>query len=205
MVCLWPPSPRRSYCGAAPGPCAHASTRRQLSTQRLSNSAQWVSGPSYGSRQRALCARTPRHARAHACKRAHGRVQVVQEGLSKIDALIKLQKLDPVPAPPEVQAAYRSAKATLCALKLKLEVISAPPPGSGAGSPSRAAGPATRTCVCFVGKQAPVHAAYYACEPAHEAVHMHWRATRRCWWCCWTCECVCCVQGSRGPLNRRFE
>ncbi|KAF5825670.1 hypothetical protein DUNSADRAFT_7735 [Dunaliella salina] len=63
--------------------------------------------------------------------REHGMAkQVVQEGLSKIDALIKLQKLDPVPAPPEVQAAYRTAKAMLCALKLKLEVICAP---SGSG------------------------------------------------------------------------
>lgn len=52
--------------------------------------------------------------------------QVVQEGLDKIDALIKLQKLDPVPAPPEVQAAYKTAKAMLCALRLKLEVLSAP-------------------------------------------------------------------------------
>jgi len=32
-----------------------ASTRRQLSTQQLSNSAQWVSGPSYGVRWRAAC------------------------------------------------------------------------------------------------------------------------------------------------------
>ncbi len=92
-----------------------------------------------------------------------------QGGLASIDALIKLQKLDPVPAPPEIQAAYKKAKvrgchtwcqtadgtarlrtcrvtlqnvlalrgrhrsptalppqATLCALKLKLEVQSAP-------------------------------------------------------------------------------
>lgn len=29
--------------------------------------------------------------------------KVVQDGLARIDALIKLQKLDPVPAPPEIQ------------------------------------------------------------------------------------------------------
>jgi len=69
-------------------------------------------------------------------------MQVVQEGLSKIDALIKLQKLDPVPAPPDVQAAYRTAKAMLCALMLKLEVICVPP----AGVPG--AGGAGGVCVC---------------------------------------------------------
>ena len=61
--------------------------------------------------------------KANACP---GRFQVVLEGLSKIDALIRLQKLDPVPARPEVQAAYRTAKAMLSALRLKLEVICSP-------------------------------------------------------------------------------
>lgn len=68
---------------------------------------------------------------------------VIQEGLDKIDALIKLQKLDPVPATPEVQAAYRTARATLAALQLRLEVISTPadaavdappPPAAKAGA-----------------------------------------------------------------------
>lgn len=71
--------------------------------------------------------------------------QVVQEGLSKIDALIRLQRLDPVPALPEVQDAYRTAKTMLCALRLKLEVITAAAAGGGAG-PAGAAATTPQVC-----------------------------------------------------------
>jgi hypothetical protein len=52
---------------------------------------------------------------------------VIKEGLDKIDALMKLQKLDPVPSLPAVQDAYRLARASLCSLQLKLQVISMKP------------------------------------------------------------------------------
>jgi hypothetical protein len=59
---------------------------------------------------------------------------VIQEGLDNIDALIKLQKLDPVPATPAVQAAYRTARASFSALQLKLAVLSAPPADDAAAA-----------------------------------------------------------------------
>jgi hypothetical protein len=52
--------------------------------------------------------------------------QVVAQGLARVDALIQLQRLDPVPPPPDIQSAHAAAKAMLCALKLKLEVQAAP-------------------------------------------------------------------------------
>lgn len=48
--------------------------------------------------------------------------KVAIEGIAKIESLIKLQKLDPVPPPPEAQAAYQTAKAALSALQLKTEL-----------------------------------------------------------------------------------
>jgi hypothetical protein len=67
---------------------------------------------------------------------------VTQEGLDKIDSLIKLQKLDPVPATPEVQDAYRTARATLSGLKLKLGVLSGPTDDAAAAAGGKGAAPA---------------------------------------------------------------
>eukprot|EP00798_Chlamydomonas_sp_ICE-L_P023814 gene23814-9377_t len=73
---------------------------------------------------------------------------VVKEGNAKIEAVIKLQKLDPVPVKPAVEAAFRTARAMLSALQLRLEVMSAPPPSEepakatpGKAAPGKAAKP----------------------------------------------------------------
>ena len=53
---------------------------------------------------------------------------------SKIEALIRLQRLDPVPAVPEVQASYLKAQAMLSALQLKVEVVCASFTSASAGA-----------------------------------------------------------------------
>ncbi|KAG2499074.1 hypothetical protein HYH03_003257 [Edaphochlamys debaryana] len=52
---------------------------------------------------------------------------LLTDGLKRIEQLVALQKLDPVPASPEVAAAFNAAKAVLVGLQLRVEV--------GAGSP----------------------------------------------------------------------
>lgn len=47
----------------------------------------------------------------------------LQGGIAKLEQLVKIQKLDPVPPPPEVQAAFKTARAALFALRLRVEVL----------------------------------------------------------------------------------
>ncbi len=98
---------------------------------------------------------------------------LLTDGLKRIDQLLALQKLDPVPPAPHVQAAFSAARAALLGLQLRVEVAAGGPvaPVLAQISASTAAAPG--------GPAAAAEAALAGLAAMLEAMHAPQRRTVR--------------------------